>query len=235
MSAVVSVDLPWFAKATRKVGAPAAFVAALVMSVPGEIHLAEVAGWSPGYARLMPVCVSVYAASAAVMADVARRFDLPGRKSAQIGAILALILAIFAQDISHLLQLGYMGTSATLVKCVSAIPGLVVAHLLHMGRGPRETAIEVEAPDAPESDEDQEDGQLSLIDIETGEPRPRRGKRGRRGRPALPPEVVEAAAEEIRAKGERVTGAALGDALGLSRRTGSRYLGKLSHPEAETG
>ncbi|MFF1908591.1 hypothetical protein [Kitasatospora sp. NPDC058218] len=233
MSAVVSVDLPWFAKATRKVGAPAAFVAALVMSVPGEIHLAEVAGWSPGYARLMPVCVSVYAASAAVMADVARRFDLPGRKSAQIGAILALILAIFAQDISHLLQLGYMGTSATLVKCVSAIPGLVVAHLLHMGRGPRETAIEVEAPDAPETDEGREDGQLSLIDMETGEARPRRGKRGK---PKVAPEVVEAAAEKIRAKGEKVTGPALADELELSRRSGSRYLKELSPTlDIETG
>ncbi|MGW2539283.1 hypothetical protein ACWC5I_00025 [Kitasatospora sp. NPDC001574] len=228
----VSVDLPWFARATRKFGAPAAFAAALIMSVPGEIHLAEVAGWSSGFSMLMPVCVSVYAASAAVMADVARRFDLPGKMSAQVGAVLALVLAILAQDISHLIQLDYMGTSAVLVAAVSAIPGLVVAHLLHMGRGPKETAIEVEAPDAPEANEGQEDGQLSLIDIETGESRPRRGKRGR---PAVAPELIEAAAEELKAKGEKVTGATLGDALGLSRRTGSRYLGKLAHPEAETG
>ncbi|MCX4685507.1 hypothetical protein OG401_14485 [Kitasatospora purpeofusca] len=229
MSAV-SVDLPWFAKATRKVGAPAAFAAALIMSVPGEIHLAEVAGWSPGYARLMPVCVSVYAASAAVMADVSRRFNLPGQRSAQTGAILALILAIFAQDISHLLQLGYMGTSATLVKLVSAIPGLVVAHLLHMGRGPKKTAIEVEAPDVPE-DQGDEDGQLSLIDMETGKARPRRGKRGK---PKVAPEVVQAAAEKIRAKGEKVTGPALADELELSRRSGSRYLKELS-PEPQIG
>ncbi|MET8702770.1 hypothetical protein ABZW10_28505 [Kitasatospora sp. NPDC004723] len=226
----VSVDLPWFAKATRKFGAPAAFAAALIMSVPGEIHLATVAGWSGAFAALMPVCVSVYAASAAVMADVARRFDLPGKTSAQVGAVLALILAILAQDISHLIQLDYMRSSAVLVAAVSAIPGLVVAHLLHMGRGPRETAIEVEAPDVPEPDEDQEDGQLSLIDMETGRPR-----RGKRGRPAVAPELVQAAAKELQARGEKVTGAALGDALGLSRRTGARYLGKLTHPEAETG
>ncbi|MFJ9771851.1 hypothetical protein ACIRVF_11455 [Kitasatospora sp. NPDC101157] len=228
----VSVDLPWFARATRKFGAPAAFAAALIMSVPGEIHLAEVAGWSGDFAKLMPVCVSVYAASAAVMADVARRFDLPGRKSAQVGAVLALILAILAQDISHLIQLNYMNSSAVLVAAVSAIPGLVVAHLLHMGRGPRETAIEVEAPDVPESDEDQEDGQLSLIDMKTGEAKPRRGKRGR---PAVAPEVIEAAAKELQARGEKVTGAALGEALGLSRRTGARYLRKVATTAAETG
>ncbi|MFE4514779.1 hypothetical protein ACFRMQ_11395 [Kitasatospora sp. NPDC056783] len=234
MSATVSVDLPWFAKATRRFGAPLAFVAALAMSVPGEIHLAEVAGWSPNVAMLMPVCVSVYAASAAVMADVARRFNLPGKASAQVGAVLALILAILAQDISHLIQLDYMSSSAVLVAAVSAIPGLVVAHLLHMGRGPRETAIEVEAPDVPEPDEDQgdEDGQLSLIDMETGEARPRRG---RRGRPAVAPEVIQAAAEKLKAEQKKVTGVALAEELGLSHRTGSRYLGKLADLEAETG
>ncbi|MFB8199355.1 hypothetical protein [Kitasatospora purpeofusca] len=218
----MSVDLPWFARATRKFGAPAAFAAALIMSVPGEIHLAKVAGWSSGFATLMPVCVSVYAASAAVMADVARRFDLPGRMSAQVGAVLALILAILAQDISHLIQLDYMGTSAVLVAAVSAIPGLVVAHLLHMGRGPRETAIEVEAPEVPEANED---GQLSLIDMETGEAR-RRGKRGRK--PAVAPEEVQAAADRLKAEKVRVTGTTLAKALGVAPRTGTRYLGQVS-------
>ncbi|WP_051741453.1 hypothetical protein [Kitasatospora sp. MBT66] len=225
MSGTVSVDLPWFARATRKIGAPLAFGAALAMSVPGEIHLAEVAGWSSGFATLMPVCVSVYAASAAVMADVARRFNLPGKVSAQVGAVLALILAILAQDISHLIQLDYMNTSAVLVAAVSAIPGLVVAHLLHMGRGPRETAIEVEAPDVPEVAEDQEDGQLSLIDMETGEAR-RRGKRGRK--PAVAPEEVQAAADRLKAEKKKVTGTTLAEALGVAPRTGTRYLGQVS-------
>ncbi|MFJ2187864.1 hypothetical protein ACIOJE_07830 [Kitasatospora sp. NPDC087861] len=220
-STVVAVDLPWFAKTAFKFGRPIAFIAALIMSVPGEIHLAEVAGWSPGYARLMPVCVSVYAACAAVISDVAKRLDLPGRKSALVGAVAALVLAICAQDISHLIALDYMGAGAVLVAAVSAIPPLVVAHMMHMAAAPKSTATAVEVDAIPaESDEG---GQLAF-DLEAGHASSGRKRRGRQG---IPDEVVAAAVEALEDEGRKVSGPNLAEKLGLSPRQARRYIPRI--------
>ncbi|MEU5383719.1 hypothetical protein [Kitasatospora cineracea] len=207
----MKIDLPWYAKAVFRAGPPLAMVAALVMSVPGEIHLAEAAGWSPGYARLMPVCVSAYAACAAIIAEVAKRLALPNRTSALWGAGLALVLALAAQGISHLIALGYMATSVGLVIGVSAIPPLVAAHMLHMAAAPAQLSSVVEA-------EDVDDDELLA-----GDAKKRSGRTRERGRRRLDPAAVLAAAEELRAAGQKVTGAALGQKLGTSRRTGTRY------------
>jgi hypothetical protein len=221
----VSIDLPWYAKLVFKAGRPVVLVAALLMSIPGEIHLAIVAGWSPEVAKLMPVCVSVYAACSAVIADVAKRRNLPTRKSALIGAGAALVLALTAQDVSHLIEQDYMNSSGVLVAIVSAVPPLVVAHMLHMAAAPAVTASvhEVEEDDLQDEFEAGENGQLSLIDPETGQKR----RRGRRGRPGKSEEEVLAAAEEVKAAGKKLTAPNLGEALGLSARQARRYMSVL--------
>ncbi|MFE5542731.1 hypothetical protein ACFQ71_02815 [Streptomyces sp. NPDC056534] len=131
-----SSALPWYVKFVLRVAIPAACLAALYLSIPGEIAMARTAGWSEGYAYAMPVCVSVYALAAAAIAAYRRKANLPGQMTALIGAAMALALAICAQSISHLIQQNYMGSSAALVVAVSAVPPLVIAHMMHMAETP---------------------------------------------------------------------------------------------------
>ncbi|PCG86368.1 hypothetical protein CIB93_09045 [Streptomyces sp. WZ.A104] len=130
------MHMPWYARSVFTAGRPLVLVAALVMSVPGEIRMAELAGWHGWITWLMPVSISAYAACAAVISDVRRRAKAPGRVTATIGAGLALGLALAAQVVAHLIDRGYMATSAVLVAVVSAVPPLVVAHMLHMAATP---------------------------------------------------------------------------------------------------
>ncbi|MGK5729808.1 hypothetical protein [Streptomyces sp. URMC 124] len=126
MSAIAQ-PLPWYAR-------PAAFTvlgSALVMSAPGEYGLATLAGWSPWVAWLMPVCVSVYAAVAALFVDSAPK-GARGRGTAILGAAGALAMALAAQVTAHWIAAGYLGSSMALVGAVSAVPPVVVAHVLHM-------------------------------------------------------------------------------------------------------
>lgn len=134
-----SMHMPWYARVVFTAGRPLVLVAALVMSVPGEIRMAELAGWHDWTTWLMPVCVSAYAACAAVISEVRRRAEMPGRVTATIGAGVALGLALSAQVVAHLIDRGYMATSAVLVAVVSAVPPLVVAHMLHMAATPPAT------------------------------------------------------------------------------------------------
>ncbi|MEU7148468.1 hypothetical protein AB0B15_10585 [Streptomyces sp. NPDC045456] len=131
-----SMHMPWYARIVFTAGRPLVLVAALVMSVPGEIRMAELAGWHGWTTWLMPVCVSAYAACAAVISDIRRRAKAPGRVTATIGAGAALGLALAAQVVAHLIDRGYMSTSATLTAAVSVAPPLVVAHMLHMAAAP---------------------------------------------------------------------------------------------------
>lgn len=130
------MHMPWYARVVFTAGRPFVLVAALVMSVPGEIRMAQIAGWHGWVTWLMPVCVSAYAACAAVISEARRRLDLPGRVTATIGAGAALGLALSAQVVAHLIDRGYMATSAVLVAVVSSVPPLVVAHMLHMAAAP---------------------------------------------------------------------------------------------------
>ncbi|MFI2673887.1 hypothetical protein ACH5AU_30765 [Streptomyces albidoflavus] len=140
----MSLNMPWYARAVFTGGRPLVLVAALVMSVPGEIRMAELAGWHGWTTWLMPVSISAYAACAAVISDVRRRAEAPGRVTATIGAGAALGLALAAQVVAHLIDRGYMATSAVLVAAVSAVPPLVVAHMLHMAAMPADEVTAVE-------------------------------------------------------------------------------------------
>jgi len=131
-----SMHMPWYARVVFTAGRPFVLVAALVMSVPGEIRMAEIAGWHGWVTWLMPASVSAYAACAAVISEVRRRANLPGRITATVGAGAALCLALSAQVVAHLTDRGYMHTSANLVAVVSAVPPVVVAHMLHMAATP---------------------------------------------------------------------------------------------------
>ncbi|MCJ0870270.1 helix-turn-helix domain-containing protein [Streptomyces sp. AP-93] len=135
---MTNMKMPWYAKAVFVGGRPLVLVAALVMSVPGEIRMAEIAGWQGWITWLMPVCVSAYAACAAVIATQRHLAKAPGRVTATIGAGVALALALSAQVVAHLIDRGYMTTSALLVAVVSSVPPLVVAHMLHMAAMPAE-------------------------------------------------------------------------------------------------
>ncbi|MFJ7202109.1 hypothetical protein ACIQWR_01035 [Streptomyces sp. NPDC098789] len=135
---MTNMQMPWYAKTVFVAGRPLVLVAALVMSVPGEIRMAEIAGWHGWVTWLMPVCVSAYAACAAVIATQRHLAKAPGRITATIGAGVALALALSAQVVAHLIDREYMATSALLVAVVSSVPPLVVAHMLHMAAMPAE-------------------------------------------------------------------------------------------------
>ncbi|MDF4250094.1 hypothetical protein [Streptomyces sp. WMMB303] len=117
--------------------------AALLMAAPGEIALAESAGWSPMWSPLMPVILSVYAALTAGIASVR-----PDIRSAKIGAAFSMTVAVSAQVTAHLLSADYMSVSPGLVVAVSAIPPVVAGHLLHMAAS---VATPQTATGAPES------------------------------------------------------------------------------------
>lgn len=134
----MSAAVPWYIKAVLRIALPAACLAALYLSIPGEVALARTAGWSEHYAPAMPVCLSVYALAAGAISQYRRKLKLPGEGTALIGGVLALALAMSAQSISHLIEQSYMGTSAALVVAVSCVPPLVIAHLIHMAETPSE-------------------------------------------------------------------------------------------------
>ncbi|MEU8948818.1 hypothetical protein [Streptomyces sp. NPDC048489] len=227
----MTVDLPGYAKGMRRVGPPLVLAVALLMSIPGEIHLAEVAGWGRfsffgfglNMATLMPVCVSVYAACSAVIADVAKRLNLPNRKSAITGAVAALILALCAQDISHLIQLNYMHTGWLLVGAVSAIPPIVAAHMLHMSAAPADTSSVHEVPEPEELEYDDEDDEMT----EAGNGRRRGGRKG------LSLDEVEEAIRSLKDAGDDVTPENLAVILKRAPRTARRYLDKVKAAEAK--
>lgn len=128
--------LPWYLKGILYVAIPAACVAALYLSIPGEVALAKAAGWSDQYAPAMPVCISVYALAAGAIAAYRRKMKLPGQTTALIGSLMALVLAMSGQSIAHLIEQLYMSSSAALVVAVSCVPPLTIAHLVHMAETP---------------------------------------------------------------------------------------------------
>lgn len=148
-----SASSPWWVRATTSAGRPAVLASALIMSAPAEYHLARAAGFGRPYAYGMPLVLSSYAGIAAVVA-ASRTKGTPGRWSAILGAALALLLAMAAQIVGHLLTTGHMrADSWLLVAVVSAVPPLVVGHLLHLAAAPTSSAPAA-AQDAPAPDRD---------------------------------------------------------------------------------
>jgi hypothetical protein len=189
----------------------------------------------------MPVSLSVYAAVAAVIAAT-RPKGVAGRVSALIGAGIALALALAAQVVAHLIASGYMTGSAILVAATSAVPPLTVAHMLHLAAVPR-TAVQRAAGNAPdpvavepvnaaqvaaESLADNWPPDDLWSDFEDSAP-------DSADNPSAPtpdtadslpptPDAIRAAIDRLSAGGRKVTGPMLAEQLGVSERTGRRYL-----------
>jgi soluble cytochrome b562 len=143
-------ETPWYLKACLWIGLPLAVVGGIYLSLPGEIALAEAAGWSEDYSFAMPVCVSVYALVAGAIATYRRKMRLPGQRTALVGAAASLALAMSAQSIAHLIQQDYMGMSGFLVVAVSCVPPLTVFHLVHMAETPSAVLTATEQMDEME-------------------------------------------------------------------------------------
>jgi hypothetical protein len=129
---------PWWVSAFTDIGRPLMSVVVLVLCAPGEQHLARMAGWTPELAWGMAGLLAAYAGIAAVVATV-RPQGAPGKRSAVVGAILALLLAMAAQPVSHLFVTGWLSDTPRapvwLIVTVSTVPPLVLGHLLHLAAG----------------------------------------------------------------------------------------------------
>ncbi|MFI2212984.1 hypothetical protein [Streptomyces sp. NPDC020141] len=135
---------PWHLRAARKYGQSAVLYAALALSAPGEYALAQLAGWDPSVAWLMPAVMSLYAAIGASVAksqkEVSRRaegtpLEMEARRrsrNATVGALLALGMATAAQITWHVITADAYGPRLWVVIAVSAVPPLVAAHVLHI-------------------------------------------------------------------------------------------------------
>ncbi|NEB83953.1 hypothetical protein G3I43_07140 [Streptomyces anulatus] len=140
---------PWYARTATTAGRPAVLAATLVMSMPGEYHVAKIAGWSDPWAYGMPFSLSAYAGIAAVVAAT-RPKGARGRLSAQLGAGFAIVLALAAQVVAHLVQTGHMnGNQAWLIAVTSMVPPAVLAHLLHLAATPTPVVAPSTSVNAP--------------------------------------------------------------------------------------
>jgi hypothetical protein len=113
------------------------------MSMPGEYHVAKYAGWSDPWAYGMPFSLSAYAGIAAVVAAT-RPKKARGRVSATLGAGFAIVLALAAQVVAHLVETGHMDHNQPwLIAVTSMVPPAVLAHLLHLAAtpAPKETPV----------------------------------------------------------------------------------------------
>lgn len=136
--------MPWWVNVFTNAGRPIVAILVMVMCAPGEHHLAVLAGWNYWLAWGMPGCLVAYAGIAAVVATKRPRGSY-GKKSANVGAVVALLLAMAAQPVSHLFVTKHWASvppPVALVIAVSCIPPLVLGHLLHLAATP------VHVPDA---------------------------------------------------------------------------------------
>ncbi|MFF4657561.1 hypothetical protein [Streptomyces sp. NPDC001381] len=149
----VAQRTPWWVTVLTDGGRPVVAVIVLIMCAPGEHHLARLAGWNETFAWGMPSVLAAYAGIAAAVASK-RPKGASGKKSAVIGAWLALAAAMTAQGLSHAIVTGHLPTRPLvplwLVLAVSAVPPLVFGHLLHLAVTPVGCAGEQPAA-APET------------------------------------------------------------------------------------
>lgn len=125
----------WF----TDIGRPLSAIVVMVLCAPGERHLAELAGWGPTLSWGMAGLLVMYAGIAAVVATV-RPKGAPGKRTAVLGAIVSLLLAMAAQPVSHYFVTGWMVAEPRppfwLVTVVSCVPPFVMGHLLHLAADP---------------------------------------------------------------------------------------------------
>lgn len=217
-------NTPLYAKVAAIVGRPVVLVAALLMGAPSEIRLAQTAGFGGFTAYLAPFVLSVYAGCAAVVASTRKKGDR-GWLSSILGAGLALGFALSAQVTAHLLAAGHISSGPWLITAVSSVPSIACAHLLHLAVMPKTPAVGVthddsvgEGPNSDENDTEAQGPDECLVSPPKG--------RSKARKPSL--EVIRNAAKAIESTGKRVSGPALAAALGVSDRSGYRYVKTLA-------
>ncbi|MEU0105557.1 hypothetical protein ABZ313_09310 [Streptomyces sp. NPDC006251] len=154
--------------------------------------------------------------------------------------------ALAAQVTAHLIAAGYALSSAWLVAAVSAVPPVVVAHIMHMVArahvAVQEDAVEeLEAPAAPVAEPEDATlppADLSLIQGRAGEPEeiplpgleaqeePEVRKVPAKGGRSL--EDIRAAVAKLKADGQPVNGTTYAKLVGVSGRTARRDLQALA-------
>ena len=226
----MNTTLPLYARFVAVVGRPLVLIAALAMSAPGEYHLAVMAGWSTDIAWIMPLTLTAYAAVAAVMSATC-----PDSRSAKIGAVAALALALSAQMTAHLIMAGHMSAGPWLVAAVSAVPPVVAGHVMHMAglARPAQTApVTAPGDSVPEpvtvsADAPADSSADMTAEADTGADT---GEDVAAPADIVPPtaDMVKAAIDVLSAGGREVTGKAMADHFGVSERTGRRYLTKVA-------
>lgn len=126
---------PWWVRGLTDFGRPLVAVIVMVMCAPGEHHLGVLAGWDGRLAWGMAAIFAAYAGIASVVAT-RRPKGAPGKASAVAGAVIALLLAMAAQPVSHAFVTGWLSATPRspiwLVVAVSCVPPLVLGHLLHL-------------------------------------------------------------------------------------------------------
>lgn len=126
---------PWWVRGLTDFGRPLVAVIVMVMCAPGEHHLGVLAGWDSRLAWGMAAIFAAYAGIASVVAT-RRPKGAPGKGSAVTGAVIALLLAMAAQPVSHAFVTGWLSATPRspiwLVIAVSCVPPLVLGHLLHL-------------------------------------------------------------------------------------------------------
>jgi hypothetical protein len=127
---------PWWVTLMLDVGRPAVAIMILTMCAPGEHYLMLEARFADPFAWLGPGTLTAYAGIAAVTATK-RPKGSPGHKTAVLGAVLSIALAMAAQPIAHLWGVQGVTTERVwLIIIVSSVPSAVFGHLLHMGAAP---------------------------------------------------------------------------------------------------
>jgi hypothetical protein len=234
-------------------GRPLVLAAALALSAEGEYRLAVAAGFNPKAALLLPLIIGLYSAVAATVAAT-RPKDAPGHRSAVVGAVIALGLALIAQVVSHLVAAGHVHPNAFLVAAVSAVSPCVAAHLLHLAATPRtvgdadtgtdtgtvtaigtytgtDTAIGTDTGTGTVTGTDTVPVALAAlavapVEATAGTAIVSGGAVKRSGRPSV--DEIRMAVAAIEASGREATGAAIGEWFGKEPRTGRRYLEEMT-------
>jgi hypothetical protein len=203
---------PLYARLTAALSRPLVLIAALVISMPAEIQLAQAAGFRGGYAYLMPLTLSMYSAASAIIAANRPR-GAKGRVSAIIGSGASLGMALSAQVVGHLISSGYMTSGPVLVSLVSSVPALAACHMLHLGSMPKSAVGVTDVETGQENEEEPVNGTPQKVSA--------RPSKGRSLRPAL--QAIREAAQSLEKAGKRVTGPALAEVFNVHPRTGARY------------
>lgn len=157
-------------------GRPIVAVVVMIMCAPGEHHLARLSGWhgqlfGVDLAWGMAVCLVSYAGIAAVVATK-RPKGAQGKRSAIVGAVVALIMAMSAQVFSHLFMTNWLSatprTPWALVIAASCVPPLVLGHLFHLAASSDVvTSTKALSQDTGQQDSrtaGQQDTQLAAVD-----------------------------------------------------------------------